>query len=586
MTPRSLLLALVLLAPSAFAQEIPAEPVEHGLQARALFDGVYDDPLDNLANSWHHREKRALGVAWTHHATTISSAGTSGVGAMQVSVVDDDHILIFDKSENNPLKVKGHAAWGSIYTISTHKVRALNLNTNSFCAGGGWLSNGTLVSVGGNPREGLYKNDKANNGLAAIRFFTPCTNDKCDVYENPSRIHLTTPRWYASTVRLTDGSIMILGGMTAGGFNNARATDNPTFEFFPPKGDGLEFYSKNLFPITFLLPDGHVFVVANHIAMLYNWKTNTEHRLPSLPNGVRVNYPDTAASVLLPLTVKNKWTPEVLICGGSTANSDGNPWDLRASQPASRQCLRMVLTTAGIKKGWKTESMPEARVMGDAILTPDGKVLIVNGAKTGIAGYGNVPDVVGASNAKNPAYKPVLYDPLGSAGKRFTTNFPSSKIERLYHSSATLIPDGRIFISGSNPNGGVSTKTYKTRYEVEMLNLYGKQYTLGIKLPSGTKVVTAVIMDLGYSTHSVHMNNRLVELQVKRNGAELTIQGPKTVRFLFFTGIYPPGYAWLYVLADGIPSKGKRVMIGSGASPPVSTAAIKNLLKKRGSGLS
>lgn len=33
--------------------------------------------------------------------------------------------------------------------------------------------------------------------------------------------------------------------------------------------------------------------------------------------------------------------------------------------------------------------------MPDATLLPDGKILIVNGAMTGVAGYGNVPDQVG-----------------------------------------------------------------------------------------------------------------------------------------------------------------------------------------------
>lgn len=69
------------------------------------------------------------------------------------------------------------------------------------------------------------------------------------------------------------------------------------------------------------------------------------------------------------------------------------------------------------------------------------RVLLLDSApltwsRTGIAGYGNVPDTVGASNARNPALRPTLYDPVATAGKRFTTNFPSSNIERLYHSSA------------------------------------------------------------------------------------------------------------------------------------------------------
>lgn len=188
-------------------------------------------------------------------------------------------------------------------------------------------------------------------------------------------------------------------------------------------------------------------------------QTNTERRLGYFPNQQTITYPASAANVLLPLTVANRWTPEVLICGGTykTVNLDGNPATLSAKKYASDRCFRMTITTAGIKKGWATEIMPEARIMGDAIMLPDGKVMLVNGAKRGIAGYGNVPDTVGASNSDDPDYRPTLYgesasvldhervsltssivtDPEEPAGKRFSTkNMPTSKFERLYHSSA------------------------------------------------------------------------------------------------------------------------------------------------------
>lgn len=84
--------------------------------------------------------------------------------------------------------------------------------------------------------------------------------------------------------------------MISGGFNNQPNTDNPTFEFYPPKGNGQAIYSQflhdalntNLFPVTFFLTDDTVFVAANRLAMIYNWRTNTERRLPGIPNGVRV----------------------------------------------------------------------------------------------------------------------------------------------------------------------------------------------------------------------------------------------------------------------------------------------------------
>lgn len=79
----------------------------------------------------------------------------------------------------------------------------------------------------GNPREGSRQPMAAGNGLQAVRLYNPATQT---VYENVERIHLTSSRWYPSTTRLTDGSLLILGGMLAGGFNNVASTDNPTFE--------------------------------------------------------------------------------------------------------------------------------------------------------------------------------------------------------------------------------------------------------------------------------------------------------------------------------------------------------------------
>lgn len=96
--------------------------------------------------------------------------------------------------------------------------------------------------------------------------------------------------------------------------------------------------------------------------------------------------PGSSASALLPLTKANSYTPEVLFCGGTTANLDISPSQLSATYPASKQCSRMVLNTAGIAKGWQIEQMPMGRIMSDALLTPDGKVIIVNGASQGIAG--------------------------------------------------------------------------------------------------------------------------------------------------------------------------------------------------------
>ena len=91
------------------------------------------------------------------------------------------------------------------------------------------------------------------------------------------------------------------------------------------------------------------------------------------------------------------------------------------------------------------------------------EVLIVNGAQTGVGGYGNVRDQVGQSNADHPAYTPVLYRPSSPEGQRFLREgMPTSDIARMYHSVASLLPSGEVLIAGSNPNLDRTVVQYPT----------------------------------------------------------------------------------------------------------------------------
>jgi len=411
--------------------------------------------------------------------------GTTGVNAMQLAVVSSTHAIIIDKVEHNPLNISGHGAWGALYDLNTDEVQPLEMKSNSFCAGGTFLSNGTLLNIGGNGVDKSGFGD--SNGLQAIRLFQPCDSEsgrKCEIYENPSRIHMASPRWYPTAVRLDDGSAIIIGGSTRGDYINNPDMNNPTYEFWPPKAihgsNGMpipmqflrDTLNANLFPMAFLLPDGKLFIAANTEAMIYNWRENTEQRLPSLPNGARVTYPMTGVGLLLPLSPENGYTPEVLICGGSTLDDKAPPQQLSSQDSASAQCARMVLTEQGISRGWQVEQMPEPRVMPDAVILPTGEIVIVNGAKSGVAGYQNVNQQVGHSNADNPVFTPVVYDPHAPDGKRFYRGdyMPTSSIPRLYHSVATLTPRGDIMIAGSNPNFDRSEVKYATEYRVEWLS--------------------------------------------------------------------------------------------------------------------
>lgn len=419
----------------------------------------------------------------------LSQEGTTGVHAMQLAVISETHAIIVDKVEHNPLTIDGHPAWAALYNLNTHSVKPLRMQSNSFCAGGTFLGNGTLINVGGNPvvEDHTSAADFGDvDGLQAVRIFEPCDSDdveSCEVIENHSRLRMASPRWYNTVLRISDGSAMIVGGSKKGGWINNATTNNPTIEYFPPKNihgaNGLpvklpflvDTLNSNLFPIAFSLPDGKVFMAANQDAMIYDWKNNVERRLPTLPNGVRVTYPMTGTAVLLPLRPENNYTPEVLLCGGSTVDDTKPGYEISSQDQASSQCSRMVLTDEGIAAGWEVEQLPQARTMPDAVLLPDGKVLIVNGAGSGISGYGNVVNQVGSSNADNPVFTPVLYDPSARVGERFSSaGMPTSDIPRLYHSVATMTPSGMIMIAGSNPNLDRSEVKYGTEYRVEWLS--------------------------------------------------------------------------------------------------------------------
>lgn len=75
-----------------------------------------------------------------------TSCAPSGVG---------DKVYIIDKTENNPLTVtsddgRTHPAWAVSYDINTNEVRAMDVESNPFCAGGMSLANGSWAVFGGN----------------------------------------------------------------------------------------------------------------------------------------------------------------------------------------------------------------------------------------------------------------------------------------------------------------------------------------------------------------------------------------------------------------------------------------------------
>ena len=70
----------------------------------------------------------------------------SGIVVLESIIVSPTLALFFDRASDDPLQINGHSAWGALFNLQTHEVTALDVITNSWCAGGALLSNGTMVS--------------------------------------------------------------------------------------------------------------------------------------------------------------------------------------------------------------------------------------------------------------------------------------------------------------------------------------------------------------------------------------------------------------------------------------------------------
>ncbi|RDX42703.1 copper radical oxidase [Lentinus brumalis] len=549
--------------------------------------------------------------------------GDSIVSAQQLFLGTLDKVYIVDKVEANPTKVNGHPAWAAEYSLSKNGGRPMDIVTNSFCAGGTVLGNGTWLNVGGNQavKKGGDPADSQTGGgdyddpdggksyvqcLISCALINPCDDESC---EWTMTAPMTTRRWYPTLETLEDGSAIILGGCDWGGYVNSADQDNPTWEIFPPtdgdvvKSDILSTtLPVNLFPLTWLLPSGKIFLQSNWKTALLDYKAKAETPLDDMLDAVRV-YPASGGSTMLPLTPDNNYTATLLFCGGSNLQSDQwkPDWNI-AAYNASTSCVR--ITPDESSSYVQDDPLPEGRSMGNLILLPNGKILMLNGAETGTAGYGTQDWTLNESYADNPVLMPIIYDPSAAKGKRWSRDGLSpSTVPRMYHSGATLLPDGSVFVSGSNPHAdyAVDNVKFPTEYRVEYF--YPSYYNERRPEPQGilstlsyggdyfnvtltkddlagdvnnVKKTKVVVIRTGFSTHAMNMGQRMLELQTSYTGHS---DGGATLHVSQLPAnpaMFQPGPALVFVVVDGVPSVGVQVMIGSGklGTQPTTTLAV------------
>jgi hypothetical protein len=82
----------------------------------------------------------ALGAGWN-----FVQNGTSGVLALEAMIVSPTLAILFDRASNDPLMINNNPAWGALWNLETNTASPLLVVSDTFCASGGFLSNGTMV---------------------------------------------------------------------------------------------------------------------------------------------------------------------------------------------------------------------------------------------------------------------------------------------------------------------------------------------------------------------------------------------------------------------------------------------------------
>lgn len=497
-----------------------------------------------------------------------------GIASMHTAVTHFGTVVLLDRTNIGPTRLllpKHHCrndahdavlkhdcyAHSALFDPATNHIRPLIIQTDTWCSSGQFLPDGTLLQTGGDL-----------DGWKKIRKFKPCeTTGFCD-WEELNDVGLAQGRWYSTNQILPSGEIIIVGGKVAF-----------SVEFYPPRRNGavsLPFLADvqdrqgdNLYPYVHLLPNGKLFIFANNKAVLYDYDKNLIMRkYPPLDGGPR-NYPSAGSSVMLALGGDFS-TAVIVVCGGARY---GAFIAMDDTVPANGSCGRIVATSDD--PVWEMEVMPFARIMGDMVMLPTGEVVIINGAQSGTQGF---------DLASNPCLNPVLYRPDQPNGLRFMVLNPGT-IPRMYHSTANLLPDGRILIAGSNPHYFYN---FKAEFPTELrLEAFSPEYLtpdranlrpeiklcpkllkytqdFEIELETTLPVVGPIEINLGnapFATHSFSQGQRLVKLNVRpavpnnNGGYSVSCKAPPNGM------VAPPGYYMMFAVNQGVPSVAQWVQL-------------------------
>ncbi len=389
---------------------------------------------------------------------------------------------------------------------------------DAFCGGHTVLADGRVFVAGGT----AYAASQLD-GTAQTATFEPR-----DQLWTPGA-SMAFPRWYPSTTELPNGDVLIMSGR-----EYQDGTTIPEVERFRHRTGAISPLPSSaaaimgLYPRSFLLPDGGL-LQAGPLRMTarLDTRTWTWSNVAPMTYGARF----AGVAVLLP------GLDRVLAFGGLRPRTD------QATDTAE------ILDLKSATPRWRPIApMHHERLYQNAVLLPDGDVLAVGGGL--------------AKRFVGPVYSAELFDTETETWQEMA----AQTAPRVYHSTAVLLPDGRVLSAGQNdgdlqttaeiysppylfrgPRPTITSAPTRARYDTQ----------ISIETPEAAGIARVALVRAGSVTHSVDFDQRYVDLPFTQGAGTLTARAPRT------SSEAPPGVYMLFVVDDdGVPSVAKWVKIG------------------------
>jgi len=561
----SLVLAVGLGADLASAD--PADDHQTDLEhAEQDLVGVPITEVERQTRANAARIKTATGVAPGGRTSTqivpnaslsSTAAADPGVGGAWSPMMPTDVVPIFQAVlPNGKVLMWDSVGDGPTESYSDHSfTRALvwdpDTNTsvrkdvqgyNIFCAGYTQLADGRLLVAGGN-------RDSALSGIVQTHIFDWRT-------ETWSRgPDMAAARWYPSVAALGNDEAVIVGGGPA--LPEVYQTNGMLRRLTNASG-----YSDRSYPFLVTRPDGQVELVGPPSTMnTINTSGTGLITATRSRDGINRDYGSFATYDI----------GKVLVAGGGniTENNQNNV-------PTRTAVVVDVRSGSSVAS---TASMSVGRRQHNLTVLADGSVLATGGQSSSVDG---LVDLV------HPVFAAERWDP----GTGTWTVLASASRVREYHSTATLLPDGRVLTGGGGICGSCQSKGYleKNVEYFEPPYLFKKDgsgqhadrpvidsapttvgYGQGLAITSAQagSIAKVGLVRLGAPTHSEDQGQRYVPLTFTSSGTTITATSPTT------SNIAPAGYYMLFVTdSAGVPSVAKIIKLDRGIiGPPPSTGS-------------